>query len=34
VSDSDTDCAVTVTREIVHSLLRFNQIGARKLRER
>ena len=34
MSDSDTDRTVTVTREIVHRLLRFFQIGARKLRQR
>ena len=34
VSDSDTDGAGTVTREIVHRLLRFEQIGTRKFRHR
>ena len=34
VRDCYTDGAVTVTREIVHRLLRFDQIGADKFRQR
>ena len=34
MSDSDSNRAVTVTGEIVHRLLRFDQIGVGKFRQR